>query len=816
MAADSDGDGLSDPAELTEHGTLPNQADSDGDGQDDRMELLVGTDPNDADASFSLLEIGRVGFEEAALGSRDHLGGEELGWSIEVRAGAPVTVDTLEGEALPDRQLLLHNGSMIWRSAVIPLGGFSHPRVRMDTRIFQTSSGIESNDFIELKVALSRGGGNTFGEEWVLLAVEGTRTGASGGPRAPLEEVFAIDAPPDGPFITFASEIGDLPEGITHLQVIIDASNNSASERFLFDNLVVEGVSLVDPGLDSDGDGLKDLAEIQLGLDPDNALDAESDLDGDGLSNRREWELGTVLSDSDSDGDGLSDGEEVTVQETDPRRRDSDGDGLSDDDEVALHGTDPKKVDSDGDGFGDALELRYGGDPLVADSAPPFGPPNALGFVWFEEASVRDRSFAGESTAELAWTVSGQATELGVIDVRDGVPLPDQQLLVHSGSLTLITDPVPVSRPEDVVVSVDGRVYQTSSGIESVDTIDIKLQWSEDGDQTFPSEAVLLAVEGTRTGASGNPRTALEDVFAIDDPADGPFVTVTSERGTVPAGSTHVRVVIEAVNNSTSERFVFDHINVWERPTFTAGQDTDNDGIPDAWEFDHGFDRADATDADADGLSNRQEFVNGSDPRSADSDGDGLSDFAEVTEWQTDPAVSDSDQDGLSDAEEVSVGTDPTKAGTDGDGWDDRVEVVLGGDPLSVDPEFRLGPDGALAFTGFEQPLPEALGFTSTGAEMGWDAAVAAAEAGVTRTLGCLTLPNQALFVHNGLLSFQSEAVPVDTPETAVVSVSARVYQESSGIESDDFIVMWIEASGDGESFEALTPFLAIEGIEQA
>lgn len=47
-AADTDGDNLTDGAEALLHGTNPRSADSDGDRQNDRAELLLGTDPLDA------------------------------------------------------------------------------------------------------------------------------------------------------------------------------------------------------------------------------------------------------------------------------------------------------------------------------------------------------------------------------------------------------------------------------------------------------------------------------------------------------------------------------------------------------------------------------------------------------------------------------------------------------------------------------------------------------------------------------------------------------------------------------------------------
>ena len=55
--------------------------------------------------------------------------------------------------------------------------------------------------------------------------------------------------------------------------------------------------------------------------------------------------------------------------------------------------------------------------------------------------------------------------------------------------------------------------------------------------------------------------------------------------------------------------------------------DADGDQMPDGWEVQHGLNPQDPSDAaldsDQDGLSNLEEFYNGTDPRQADTDGDG-------------------------------------------------------------------------------------------------------------------------------------------------------------------------------------------------
>ncbi len=108
--------------------------------------------------------------------------------------------------------------------------------------------------------------------------------------------------------------------------------------------------------------------------------------------------------------------------------------------------------------------------------------------------------------------------------------------------------------------------------------------------------------------------------------------------------------------------------------TNPAKADTDGDGLSDSDELNRGTDPNNA-DTDGDGLSDGAEVALGTDPLLADSDNDGLSDGDEVNVHGTDPLKADTDEDGISDADELTFQTDPTKADTDGDGIDDKTEL---------------------------------------------------------------------------------------------------------------------------------------------
>ena len=114
---------------------------------------------------------------------------------------------------------------------------------------------------------------------------------------------------------------------------------------------------------DTDGDGLTNNEEIQIGTDPLNP-----DTDGDGLKDGEEVKTyGTNPLAPDTDNDGLTDGDEVLRYKTDPRNPDTDADLLVDGDEINRK-TDPLNPDTDRDGLNDGAEVGLGTDPLKPDT----------------------------------------------------------------------------------------------------------------------------------------------------------------------------------------------------------------------------------------------------------------------------------------------------------------------------------------------------------------------------------------------------------------------------------------------------------------
>lgn len=166
---------------------------------------------------------------------------------------------------------------------------------------------------------------------------------------------------------------------------------------------------------------------------------------------------------------------------------------------------------------------------------------------------------------------------------------------------------------------------------------------------------------------------------------------------------TTLRFVTESTGLTSGAKYQVGEIEFFG--VFGGLTDTDEDGMPDGFEEEHGLNPEvddSQEDPDGDGLVNIDEFNLGTNPQNADTDGDGLTDDVETktgiwvsaTNTGTSPTRVDSDADDLSDGVETNTGvfvdandtgTDPNVKDSDGDGANDGLEVGSGFDP--TDPE---------------------------------------------------------------------------------------------------------------------------------
>ena len=143
------------------------------------------------------------------------------------------------------------------------------------------------------------------------------------------------------------------------------------------------------------------------------------DSDADGLSNVAEIQLGTDALNPDTDADGLTDFEEDQTYTTDPLAWDSDGDTLSDGDEVNLYGTDPLLTDSDGDMVDDAAEVLAGTDPNNAASFPGDGDLTEDGTVDIRDMLLGLRYLQGFAVLTSSQQAHGDVTQDGTVNLGD-------------------------------------------------------------------------------------------------------------------------------------------------------------------------------------------------------------------------------------------------------------------------------------------------------------------------------------------------------------------------------------------------------------
>ncbi len=146
---------------------------------------------------------------------------------------------------------------------------------------------------------------------------------------------------------------------------------------------------------DTDGDGMPDWWEIKYFGGPTTA-NPDDDPDGDGLTNLQEYQMGLNPIDPDTDGDGLLDGGNIVVTSADARYTDFVAAGIYFTDDgpertfygEAHFGTDPLDIDTDNDGLLD-------GDSVTVTAADPrYTEWAARGIAHFDNGG--QRTFRGE------------------------------------------------------------------------------------------------------------------------------------------------------------------------------------------------------------------------------------------------------------------------------------------------------------------------------------------------------------------------------------------------------------------------------------
>jgi hypothetical protein len=455
---------------------------------------------------------------------------------------------------------------------------------------------------------------------------------------------------------------------------------------------------------DTDGDGLGDLQEIQLGTDGRSI-----DTDLDGVTDGDEFfRYGTNPFLYDTDGDGLSDSEELFYYHSNPLQQDSDGDGLRDYDEVWIYFSDPMDEDSDNDGLTDYEEVWiYYTDPYNEDTDGDL-------LLDGEEVAGLEYSWTNKTTQETFYYLV-MTDPLKWDTDNDSILWLDQygemsQSMSDYEEWLLGTDPTRSDSDLDGI-SDGWEVYLGTDKIPWLDPIKLDpLSKDTDGDKLNDGSELIVVNQSTLLNPFvGYTLLMPFNTSAVLNDTDGDLIDDWTEISIL--GS---RPDLVDTDNDTLTDYAEWKIYL----TDPIKNDTDGDGLMDQHEV-FGYDYSIYNNDSRIWYDNRTSLVSGfflTGANNSDSDGDLLPDGAEIWLYTSDPTnphehdpdildgmLIDSDLDGLYDGEEYYVygtvaspeGGGPFEVDSDRDGLFDGLEVYeTNSDPADWDTDDDTYSDG--------------------------------------------------------------------------------------------------------------------------
>ena len=693
---DNDGDGISNSLETTRYHTNPNLADSDNDGLPDAFEISIGSNPlvarqelvsalfqavvaagwRDSDGdwmpdayenSYAFLNS-----QSAADADQDY-DGDGLTNYQEYKLGTRPDLADTDGDGMSDGWEVIHG---------------LNPKDPTDSNIDSDNDGLINLLEYQFNSDPRKADGD--------LAASGQQN------KHPLTGLI---------------NTGD---GFTDLQEVLLGLNPlvyDATQPGIARSGQTQWLEYNDPGIDTDGDGLTDQAELRWGtnpamadtdgdgmpdgwevangLDPRSSADAAADLDGDGLTNLQEYQAGLLPYDYDTDGDGLGDGWEI-AQGYDPKGgrtglfawwRFDGGSGVV---------------------VGDSANLKHDGMLRGASALGGAGRVNGALLLDGRDAYavVADQpDLALDTNTTLSLWFKPEAGSLGVT----------RQMLDKRGSYTLEVvpfGPTGTSSSNRLVFTwwIGGQARTATSTVPLVGG-----QWNH--------IVLMLDRVGGEVRFMLNGTVAGVQVADLSKPFDSsPWPLIFGSQRVLPASRTPLGALddvrlYDLILPQAALALLINPLNP-DNPALYPGaaaleanQDRDGDGLTEFQEYLAGT-NPQSTDTDGDGLSDADELrIYHTDPRLLDTDGDGLSDFAEIKTWHTNPLQADTDGDTLNDYDEVMIyhtssaltsvqhfvdkdgHARPDGWDSDNDGMPDGWEAYYKFNPLSA-ADAQLDPDG--------------------------------------------------------------------------------------------------------------------------
>lgn len=598
---DSDGDGIMDGLEGG-HGTAPNIHDTDGDGFSDGQEELS-TVPGAVDADGGHWDLDHDGvsdFAEVNTHLTDHLrhdtdndgfgDGRELALGLNplsaasrlpnlARAGYGV-IGRIFWASGSDSFLQQHGTTIFNGGNTSAVGDLSLTTLAHTSGNSQTSGAISNSSYAGILLGERLPASMTITRAEVTFATygHGGWFGTNGpAPGQPLTADHLIV--PEFQVTVNGIDWGTAPSTTDYLARmtghVIGTSSTATRRSVIFTFNTPQRVR----GVRVAGRHRNFLGVYEIAITTN--LDTE-DTDADGLSNADESERGTSTIYSDSDEDGLSDFAEVNG-----------------------HNTNPLVADSDGDTFEDGHEVHVGTNPL--SPAAPAGP-----LVLHPVPSV----------AILGTGIIGVKTAL------DGTP---GSSVIHAGTAANIIDENPTTSVDSWNASGAGAYSYVgvTFGTNLQTVAQLKVRFASfinggwfgptntgpgGGGLITPAHLVEPVVQITTNGGTSwttVPHTS--DYFnvltghKVGDGTSGNFFSVTTTHPVTFTLNTPAEningVRLAGLEGGSAQGFVgvydFAAYSMAPPAPSSTDPDTDNDGLPDAWEIEK-FTTITAHDADDD------------------------------------------------------------------------------------------------------------------------------------------------------------------------------------------------------------------------
>ena len=408
-------------------------------------------------------------------------------------------------------------------------------------------------------------------------------------------------------------------------------------------------------GNDTDGDGLDDaydtddngsalIPENTDGIDTPDYIDTDSD--NDGIDDIIEAGQGSFTG-TDTDGDGLDDGfdtsDDTSAQPDVNDNLNSGASGTNDNEQPGTPEVDFREtLDSDGDGIIDTIDVDDDNDGIADVDENPNGiDPSA------DDDNDGVPNYLDDAPADPTIGNDDGEIEAGFDADNDGIP----------NHFDLDSDNDGIT---DVVETGNGALDTDNDGdIDANDT-----GFADTNNDGQADDATGTTPDNT----DGNPNDGPDflDIDADDDSIPDNVEAMPTDGYTPPSGN-------DTNNNGIDD--AYEAAGFIDAPENTDGADTpdyldtdsDNDGLDDVIEanqgtptgtdtdgdgLDDGFDDSDDTGVEPDVNDNLDSGADGTD--NIDEPGTPEVDFREV------PAETDSDGDGVTDSQEISDGTDPT------------------------------------------------------------------------------------------------------------------------------------------------------------